>query len=104
MRRQFDVDLASTPEQGGYSVCIDRCISKSNSQTKFRFSLVLGLATRGQNQKHKKCYDFGVIAGLAPSFYHDINNRVFDLTEFSRSQRSKFKTAPLVAMFCHYLT
>jgi hypothetical protein len=28
-------------------------LGKSNSQTKFRFSLILGLATRGQNQNHK---------------------------------------------------
>jgi hypothetical protein len=33
-------------------------LGKSNSQTKFRSSLVLGLATRGQNQKHKKCYKY----------------------------------------------
>jgi hypothetical protein len=32
-------------------------LGKSNSQTKFRSSLILGLATRGQHQKHKKCCD-----------------------------------------------
>jgi hypothetical protein len=39
----------------GPKLCTYVPLGKSNSQTKFQFSLILGLATRGQNQKHKKC-------------------------------------------------
>jgi hypothetical protein len=83
-------------------------LGKSNSQTKFRSSLILGLATTGPKPKTDITPE--LIAGSSPNFYHigykDTlhNTQVFYLTYFSRSRRSKFKTYYKVGLFSYYLT
>jgi hypothetical protein len=77
-------------------------LGKSNSQTKFRSSLILSLATRGPKPKTDITPE--LMAGSCPNFYHRYkdtchNTRVFDLTYFS--QGSKFKTYYKVGLFCY---
>jgi hypothetical protein len=71
-------------------------------EMKFRSDLILGLATRGQSQKvllllnwwldHIKIFVIGI---SSKDTWH--NTRVFDLTYFSRSHRSKFVWVHFVA-------
>jgi hypothetical protein len=86
-------------------------LGKSNSQTKFRSSLILGLATRGQNRKHKKCYNYWTNGWIISKFVGQVSNKdtwhntqVFDFTYFWRSHRSMLKMSPLVGTFRYCLT
>jgi hypothetical protein len=67
-------------------------LGKSISQTKFQSSLILGLATRGPKPKTDITPE--LMAGSSPNFYHIYKDtwhdtQDFDLTYFSRLQRSK---------------
>jgi hypothetical protein len=73
-------------------------------ETKFQSDVILGLATRGQNRKHKKCYytPYGwlghqifIIGASSKDTWH--NTQGF----FSRSQRSNFEKN--VAMVAHFI-
>jgi hypothetical protein len=82
-------------------------IGKSNSQTKLRSSLILGLATRGPKPKTQtilgllnKWLDhlqIVIIGKYNKDTWHNIG--FFYLTYFWKSQRSRFKTLPLLARF-----
>jgi hypothetical protein len=87
------------------AIDMQRCtyvpLGNSNSQTKFRSSLILRLATRGPKQKTKNWYNSWTNGWIISK---DKDTQVFDLTYFSRSQRLKFKTYCKVGLFCYYLT
>jgi hypothetical protein len=85
-------------------------LGKSNSQTTFRSSLIFGLVTRGPKLKTQKVLwhltNGWIISKFLCTFHKDTwhYTQVFYLTYFWRSQRSKFKTAPLVGTFRYYFT
>jgi hypothetical protein len=74
-------------------LCTCPSFGQITPQTKFQSDLILGLATK--TEKTKSAVTPELMAGSSPSFYQvsvhlgRIHDRVFDLTFFSRSQRSK---------------
>jgi hypothetical protein len=79
----------------------------TNRPSCFSPILFLAWSLGGQTRKHKNCYNswtngwdrlqIFIIGTSNKGTWH--NPRVFDLTYFWRSKRSKFKTAPLVGTF-----